>query len=57
VFVLHPRPDLDAPQQAGVHELVERPVHGRPADVQAGRLQVFNELVWSASKWLCWLKM
>ena len=45
VFVVHARPQLQAAQQAGVHELGQGPVDRGPADVEAGPFHVIDELV------------
>src|SRR5207248_4705818 len=38
-----PRAELQPPQHAGVHELVERPVDGRAADAQSRLLEVLDQ--------------
>src|SRR5207249_1518120 len=45
VLVAHPRPDLQAAQEAGVEQLGQGAVDGGPADLEAGLLDVVDELV------------
>src|SRR5262245_8279008 len=44
VFVVHARSQFQAAKQAGIDELIQRTIHGGPADAETCLLQVVDKL-------------